>query len=201
MDIKSLHIVSKNIDLIITPGKKRRWIGVTGHNIPSFELFLSPDWRGTEGVYYANLPSFREGNRVEGVRLEFKKGEVIKIGAKKGKIFVEKQLSVDKGAKRVGELSLTDRRFSGINRFMANTLYDENFGGRYGNCHLAVGMSYSDTYAGDPSGLTKGLKRQLGLNDSAIHWDLINTEDKTVTAELYSGRERIIYEHGMFKNS
>ena len=84
---------------------------------------------------------------------------------------------------------------------MANTLYDENFGGRYGNCHLAVGMSYSDTYAGDPSKLSKGLKERLGFNDSAIHWDLINTEDKTVTAKLQSGREKIIYENGMFKHS
>jgi aminopeptidase len=150
-------------------------------------------------VYYANLPSFKEGNNVEGVKLIFKKGEVIKISAKKGKNFVEKQLSTDKGAKRVGEFSLTDRRFSGINRFMANTLYDENFGGRYGNCHLAVGMSYSDTYAGDPSKLTQGLKKRLGLNDSAIHWDLINTEDKKVTAELHSGRGKIIYEDGMFR--
>jgi aminopeptidase len=201
MDIKSIHISSLNIDLKVTPGKKREWIGVTGHNIPSFELFLSPDWRGTEGVYYANLPSFKDGNRVEGVRLEFRKGEVIKLSAKKGRNFVEKQLSIDKGAKRVGEFSLTDRRFSGINRFMANTLYDENFGGRHGNCHLAVGMSYSDTYSGDPSKLTKGLKKRLGFNDSAIHWDLINTEDKKVTAELHSGREKIIYENGMFKHS
>ncbi|NLA75627.1 MAG: aminopeptidase, partial [Deltaproteobacteria bacterium] len=193
------HIESENMDIKITPGEKRRWIGVSGHNIPSFELFISPDWRGTEGVYYANLPSYRDGNYVEGIRLEFKKGKVVKSSAKKGKEFVAKQISMDKGAGRVGEFSLTDRRFSKIDRFMANTLFDENYGGKYGNCHLAIGMSYSDTFDSDPSKLTKELKEKLGFNDSALHWDMINTEDKVVTAHLKSGGKKIIYEKGMFK--
>lgn len=45
MKVESFHIESENIDLEITPGDKRKWIGISGHNIPSFELFLSPDWR------------------------------------------------------------------------------------------------------------------------------------------------------------
>lgn len=198
MDVKYYHIVSDSIDLIITPGQKRRWIGISGHNMPSFELFVSPDWRGTEGVYYADQPSYRDGNYVEGVKLTFKNGKVIKIDAKKGKAFVTKQLSIDAGANRVGEFSLTDRRFSKINKFMANTLYDENHGGRYGNCHIAVGMSYSDTFNGDPSKLTKKAKDRLGFNNSALHWDLVNTEDKTVTAHLNSGKKVVIYENGIF---
>ncbi|MBN1625560.1 MAG: aminopeptidase [Deltaproteobacteria bacterium] len=198
MDVKYYHVVSDSIDLIITPGQKRRWIGISGHNIPSFELFISPDWRGTEGVYYADQPSFRDGNYVDGVKFTFKKGKVVKIDAKKGKDFVVKQLSIDEGANRVGEFSLTDRRFSKINKFMANTLYDENHGGRYGNCHIAVGMSYSDTFKGDPSKLTKELKDSLGFNNSALHWDLVNTEDKTVTAHLGSGKKIVIYENGIF---
>ena len=65
---------------------------------------------------------------------------------------------MDRGARRVGEFSLTDKRFSKINRFMASTLYDENYGGRYGNCHLAVGSSYTDSFDGDPAKLTKDMK-------------------------------------------
>lgn len=198
MDVKYYHVQSDNVDLRIVPGDKRRWIGISGHNIPSFEIFISPDWRGTKGVYYANQPSFRDGNYVEGVRLEFNRGSVVKIGAKKGKDFVNKQLAMDNGARRVGEFSLTDKRFSKINRYMANTLYDENYGGKYGNCHLAVGMSYSDTFDGDPSKLTKKMKGRLGFNDSALHWDLVNTENKVVTAHLKSGDKVIIYEKGMF---
>ncbi|MFH1125181.1 MAG: aminopeptidase, partial [Pseudomonadota bacterium] len=199
MDVKAFHIESDHVDLKIVPGNKRQWIGLSGHNIPSFELFISPDWRGTEGVYYADQPSYRNGNYVEGVRLSFKKGSAVKIEAKKGEAFTIKQLRLDPGAGRVGEFSLTDRRFSRINRFMANTLFDENYGGRFGNCHIALGSSYSDTYNGDPSKLTRGMKKKLGFNDSALHWDLVNTEDKTISAVFPSGKKVIIYEKGLFK--
>ncbi|MBW2709091.1 MAG: aminopeptidase [Deltaproteobacteria bacterium] len=200
MDVQYYHVVSDNIDLKITPGDQRKWIGISGHNIPSFELFISPDWRGTEGTYYANQPSFRSGNYVEGVNLTFHEGVVTKITAEKGESFTEKQLNMDEGASRVGEFSLTDKRFSKIDRFMASTLYDENFGGNSGNCHLAVGASYSDTYDGDPATLTEEAKKRLGFNDSALHWDLVNTESKTVTAHLKSGKNIVVYEDGMFKH-
>ncbi len=199
LDVEGLHIESERTDLRITPGKQRRWLGVSGHNIPSFEIFLSPDWRGTEGVYYADQPSFRSGNYVEGVRLAFRRGRVVEVGAAKGKAFVETQVGMDPGACRIGEFSLTDKRFSRINRFMANTLYDENYGGRHGNCHVALGASYSDTFAGDASTLTKDLKKEFGFNDSALHWDLVNTEEKRVTAELRTGKKLVIYEDGRFQ--
>jgi len=198
LKVNFYHIESQNIDLKITPGEKRKWIGLSGHNIPSFEIFLSPDWRGTAGVYFADQPSYRSGNYVEGVRLEFKKGSAVKINAKKGEDFVKKQLLIDKGANKLGEFSLTDKRFSKINMFMANTLFDENYGGKYGNCHVALGASYSDSYAGDIKSLSKELKKKLGFNDSALHWDLVNTEKKRVTAHLLSGKKITIYENGKF---
>jgi aminopeptidase len=198
MTVKHYHIESNNTDLTIVPGEMRKWIGISGHNIPSFELFISPDWRGTRGVYYADQPSYRSGNYVKGVRLEFNRGAAVKIDAEAGKAFVTKQLAMDKGANRLGEFSLTDKRFSKINKFMANTLFDENFGGRFGNCHVALGSSYSDTYKGDPKSLTLKQKEKLGFNDSALHWDLVNTEDKRVTAHLSSGKKVCIYEGGKF---
>ena len=199
LEIEHINVKSENTDLIVVPGKDRRWLGVSGHNIPSFEIFLSPDWRGTEGVYYADQPSFRSGNCVEGVRLTFEKGIAVKTEAKTGGDFVAKQLTRDEGANRLGEFALTDRRFSKINAFMANTLFDENFGGPQGNCHVAVGASYSDTYAGDQSTLDAAKKEKLGFNDSALHWDLVNTEQKTVTATLKGGEELVIYKNGEFK--
>ncbi len=198
MEIKTLHVESESTDIEITPGEKRKWIGISGHNIPSFEIFISPDWRGTKGIYFANQPSFRSGNYVEGIRIEFKKGSAVKIEAQKGEDFVRKQLSMDKGANKLGEFSLTDKRFSKIGKFMASTLFDENYGGEHGNCHVALGASYSDTYDGDPSELTKETKEKLGFNDSALHWDIINTEDKRVTARLASGKTVMIYENGKF---
>lgn len=199
LKIKTLHIQSKTTDLRVTPGEKRKWSGVSGHNIPSFEIFLSPDWRGTEGTYFANLPSFRSGNYVKGVGLTFKKGIVVKVEAEEGQGFTAKQLAMDKGASRIGEFSLTDNRFSRIDRFMADTLFDENFGGNYGNAHIAVGSSYTDSYAGNQADMTKSLKARMGFNDSALHWDLVNTEPKRVTAKLTSGKNLVIYEDGQFK--
>jgi len=198
MAVSYYHIQSENIDLRIRPGEKRQWIGVSGHNIPSFELFLSPDWRGTEGYYFANQPSFRSGNYVENIKLAFEKGRAVRIEATSGEDFTIKQLSMDKGACRVGEFSLTDRRFSKIDRFMADTLFDENYGGQWGNCHIALGASFSETYTGNPAELTRAMKKRLGLNDSALHWDMVNTEKKTVTAHLLDGKTVTIYEDGIF---
>ncbi|RPJ78887.1 MAG: aminopeptidase, partial [Deltaproteobacteria bacterium] len=198
LKIQELHIQSQHTDLVVTPGINRKWLGLSGHNIPSFEIFISPDWRGTTGKYYADQPSFRNGNYVKGIWIEFQKGKAVKIQAEKGEAFVRKQFSMDKGANRIGEFSLTDTRFSKINQFMANTLFDENYGGKYGNCHIALGSSYSNSFTGDPSRLTRSMKAQLGFNDSALHWDIVNTEKKQVVAKLSSGKKVIIYENGRF---
>jgi aminopeptidase len=82
---------------------------------------------------------------------------------------------------------------------MADTLFDENFGGTHGNCHIAMGSSYMDTYSGDSSEITKALKKKLGFNESALHWDLVNTEQKTVTAHLWSGEKCLVYDNGQFR--
>ncbi|MFW6357567.1 MAG: aminopeptidase [bacterium] len=198
LEVKRFKILSKNIDLTVVPGDLRRWLGTSGHNIPSFEIFTSPDWRGTEGVFYADQPSYRSGNLVQGVRLVFEGGSVREVTAEKGEAFVREQLEMDKGANKVGEFSLTDKRFSRIGKFMAHTLYDENFGGEQGNCHIAVGASYADTFSGPQSELTKERKKELGFNDSALHWDLVNTEQKQVVALLASGKEQVIYQDGVF---
>ena len=198
LQVDRFHIESARIDLTVTPGRHRQWIGISGHNIPSFELFTSPDWRGTSGTYYADQPSFRNGNLVSGVTLVFEKGVARHIDAESGADFVKQQLQMDRGAARLGEFSLTDKRFSKIDRFMANTLFDENFGGRWGNCHVALGASYADTYDGDGRPLTKTDKTRLGFNDSALHWDLVNTERKRVVAHLVGGGRTTIYEDGRF---
>ncbi len=198
LPVAGLHVASENVDLHIALGDRRRWVGISGRNIPSFEIFVSPDWRATRGTYYADQPAYRNGNYVRGVRLEFEKGRLVNISAEQGQSFVRQQLSMDKGAGRLGEFSLTDRRFSRINTFMANTLYDENYGGTCGNCHIALGSSYANTYAGKPGELTLPMKRKLGFNDSALHWDFVNTEPKQVVALLESGKKMIIYENGKF---
>ncbi len=198
LPVETFRVQSAHMDFEVSLGEKRRFVCGGGCNIPSFEIFTSPDWRGTRGVYFADLSSYRSGNYVKGIRLEFKEGRVVKATAEQGQDFVRKMLAMDEGAARIGEFSLTDRRFSRITKFMADILYDENFGGRYGNCHVAVGASYADTYRGDVRRLSAALKKKLGFNESALHWDLINTENKTVQARLKGGKTVIVYENGRF---
>lgn len=199
LEIDKFRIKSENTDLIIKNGDKRKWLGISGRNIPSFELFISPDWRGTNGIFYANQPSYKSGNIVEGIRVEFKDGNIVSASAKKGEDYLLKTLETDEGAKRVGEFSMTDKKFSRINSFMANTLFDENYGGEFGNNHIALGASYSNSFSGSPDEFTPDAKKALGFNESAIHWDIVNTEKKTITAFLRSGEEIILYEDGEFK--
>ena len=199
LPIDTLRVESEHMDFEVLLGSQRRFIAGGGCNIPSFEIFTSPDWRGTRGVYFADLSSYRSGNYVKGVRLEFKNGRVVKADAEQGADFVRKMVAMDRGAAQIGEFSLTDRRFSKINKFMADILFDENFGGKYGNCHVAIGASYADTFSGPQSKLDKKMKETLGFNDSSLHWDLINTENKRVTARLKDGSTQVVYEKGEFK--
>lgn len=199
LPIDTLRVESEHMDFEVLLGSQRRFIAGGGCNIPSFEIFTSPDWRGTRGVYFADLSSYRSGNYVKGVRLEFKNGRVVKADAEQGADFVRKMVAMDRGAAQIGEFSLTDRRFSKINKFMADILFDENFGGKYGNCHVAIGASYADTFSGPQSKLDKKMKEKLGFNDSSLHWDLINTENKRVTAHLKDGSTQVVYEKGEFK--
>lgn len=198
LKIKKLHIKGHDADLKITVGEKRRWLGGGGRNIPSFEVFTSPDWRGSEGWIRFNQPLYYYGPKVEGIELHFKAGRVVKASAKKRDDLLQVILATDKGASQIGEFSLTDTRLSRITKFMAETLYDENIGGSYGNTHLAVGKSYHDTYAGDVSKMSRVMAKKLGYNESALHVDMISTTDRTVTATLQNGKELVIYKNGQF---
>jgi len=192
-----LHVEGPAADLWIAMGEKRQWMGGSGRNVPSFELFTSPDWRGTEGWIRFNQPLYRYGNLIEGVELRFKKGKVVSAAATKNEKVLEAMIAT-KNADKIGEYSLTDKRFSRITKFMAETLFDENVGGPQGNTHLAVGASYHDCYAGEPSKPTKAEWEKLGYNDSSVHTDIVSTEPRTVTAHFEDGTSKVIYQDGMF---
>lgn len=198
LQIKDLHVKGSDVDLHITVGEKRRWLGGGGRNIPSFEVFTSPDWRGTQGWIRFNQPMSKYGPKLEGIELNFEKGRVVKASATQHEKFLIELLATDRGASQVGEFSLTDKRLSRIDKFMADDLYDENMGGPFGNTHLAVGRSYNETYAGDIVNVPKSFFRKMGFNESVIHTDMISTTDRTVTATLDSGSQKVIYKNGQF---
>ncbi|HUA73267.1 MAG TPA: aminopeptidase [Solirubrobacteraceae bacterium] len=195
--IERLHVQGDDVDLRVLLGEQRRWLGGRGRNIPSFELFTSPDWRGTEGWIYCNQPLYRYGNLVKGIRLTFAEGRVTEASAEENETVLTEMIATE-GADRIGEFSLTDRRLSRITRFMAHTLYDENVGGRFGNTHIALGRSYQDAYDGDPSEVSAERWAELGFNDSTVHTDIVSTADRVVTATLRGGQEREIYRDGEF---
>jgi len=197
MPIDKLHIKGPDADLWITLGEKKKWMGGSGRNIPSFELFTSPDWRGTEGWIKFNQPLYRYGNLITGIKLEFKNGKVVKASAKNNEA-VLKHMIATKNADKVGEFSMTDRRFSRITKFMAETLFDENIGGSEGNTHIALGNAYHDCYAGNPSKVSKKEWERLGFNNSSVHTDIVSTAPRTVTAHMRGGSTRVIYENGEF---
>jgi aminopeptidase len=198
LGIERLHVQGEDADLWISVGEQRRWLGGRGRNIPSFELFTSPDWRGTSGWIYCNQPLYRYGSLVKGIRLTFEDGRVSAASAEQNERVLTEMIATE-GADRVGEFSLTDRRFSRITRFMAQTLYDENVGGSFGNTHIALGRSYQDAYDGDPAPVSQEEWQRLGFNNSSVHTDIVSTTDRVVTASLRSGEERVIYREGEFQ--
>lgn len=199
LPIHRVHVEGEDVDLWITIGERRRWLGGGGRNIPSFEVFTSPDWRGTEGRIRFSEPLYIYGSLIKGVELEFKDGRVVASRADQNEALLREMLASD-GADRVGEFSLTDCRLSPIRRFMAETLFDENTGGPYGNTHIAVGFAIRPTLEGDASALTEAEWEELGFNSSAIHTDIVSTTDRTVTAVMRDGSEQVIYADGKFQH-
>ena len=198
LPIERLHVLGDDVDLHLTLGEQRRWLGGSGRNIPSFEIFTSPDWRGTEGWMAFNQPLYRYGTLIRGVRLEFSAGRVVAATAEENEAVITEMVATE-NADKVGEFSLTDRRFSRITKFMAETLYDENVGGPFGNTHIALGKSYRDCYAGDPASVTPDEWTRLGFNESSVHTDIVSTADRVVTATLRGGGEQVIYAGGEFQ--
>ncbi|HET9094462.1 MAG TPA: aminopeptidase [Solirubrobacteraceae bacterium] len=200
LPIDRLHVEAEGIDLWLTLGQRRRWVGGSGRNIPSFEVFTSPDWRGTNGHVTFSEPLYSHGKIARGVRLEFGDGLVTRATAEENPELIA-QIVAAPGGNRLGEFSLTDARLSRIDRFMASTLYDENVGGPHGNTHMAVGMSLNDTYDGDPTSLTDEEWEALGFNlKTTVHNDIVSTTDRIVTAVMHDGSERVIYAAGRFQD-
>ena len=192
------HMTGKDCDLKIKLGDNRQWLAGSGCNIPSFEVFTSPDCRYTEGWIRFNQPLYRYGTLISDVYLEFKDGKVVKATAKKGEK-VLKEMIASENADKVGEYSLTDTRCSRITKFMANTLYDENVGGPQGNTHIALGNSYTNTCTLDIKKMQKKEFEKLGYNFSPVHTDIISTEKRTVIAKMKNGTEKLIYRDGEFR--
>ena len=122
-------------------------------NVPDGEVFIAPVEKSTEGYIAYSYPAIKGGREVDGIRLEFKKGKVVKATATKNEEYLKQMINVDKGAKYLGEFGVGMNY--NITKFVKQILFDEKIGG---TIHLALGMAY---------------KEGGGKNESAIHWDMI----------------------------
>jgi aminopeptidase len=198
LQIEKLHVKGDDVDLHIQIGPNRKWLCGDGKNIPSFEIFTSPDWRGTNGSIRFNQPLYYSGKRISGISLRFENGVVVESSATENEDAL-KEMIAQENADKVGEFSLTDRRHSRITKFMATTLFDENMGGEFGNTHIALGNAYKDTYTGDMSTVADEQWAEMGYNSCPkVHTDIISTSNRRVTATLRDNTEKVIYNNGQF---
>lgn len=199
MKLKTIRVVAENTDLTIGLGKERKWLGATARNIPSFELFISPDWRETRGHIQFTEKLYRYGNVIKDAYLEFdENGCVSKATASEGEDVLKEMIATE-GADKVGEFSMTDKRFSKITRFMATTLYDENVGKEHGNTHIALGNAYKESYTGDVANTSKEEWKELGFNESVVHTDIVATSPREIYGVTEAGEEILLYKDGMYQ--
>lgn len=162
-------------------------------NMPTEEVFTSPDLKRTEGIVYSALPLVLNGNIVDGFWFRFEGGKIVDHGAKQGKEVLDHLLATDEGARYLGECALVPKespiKQSGLLFF--STLYDEN-----ASCHLATGMGFPDCYEGGLE-MDKEALKKAGVNDSATHVDfMIGTDDLQITGITKDGREVPVFVDG-----
>ena len=150
---KTVRIVAKDTDISFSV-QGRTWINCDGtENMPDGEVFTGPVEDSANGKIRFSFPACYNGREVEDVRLEFKRGKVVKATAAKNEEFLNHLLDMDAGARYLGEFSFATN--FAIQRFTKAILFDEKIGG---TVHFAVGSSYAE------SG---------GKNKSVLHWDMV----------------------------
>ena len=131
-------------------------------NMPTEEVFTTPDARRAEGVVSQTKPLALAGDVVENLQVTFERGRIVDVQAKRGGDLIRAQLESDENASRLGEVALVDGTSrvgrSGLVYF--DTLYDEN-----ATCHIAYGTAVTQGHDGD--------EPDEGINVSTVHTDFM----------------------------
>ena len=138
-------------------------------NLPTEEVYTTPDRMLAEGTVRLTAPLHWFGSQVEGGWLRFEHGKVVESGASRGAEFLRSKLSSDEGASRLGEVALVDVDSAVGKRglVLRNSLLDEN-----ASSHIAVGSGYTEPVAGAEA-MDETQRVDAGINVSAIHIDLM----------------------------
>lgn len=204
LELTALRFSGPGTHLRVGLSDRSRWIGggdVAADgisflpNLPTAEVFTTPDCRATEGRVAMTRPVQILGTIVVGGWLEFAEGRVVDSGADQGGEILARYLELDGRARYLGELALVDTASpiyqSGL--VFYNTLYDENAA-----CHIALGSSYPKCIVGADQ-MSDEEYQAAGGNRSTVHTDvMISSPDVDVTGETRSGADVEIITAGSF---
>ena len=183
---EALHFEGPGTELTVGLFRQGAWQTARGEtvdgivhmaNVPSEEVFTTPDPERTEGVVRSTRPlALGDGPIVRGLEVRFERGRAVEITADEGAEVLRGRTALDAGASRLGEVALVDResRIGLLGTTFYETLLDEN-----AVSHIALGD-------GDPSLPSNGDRARV--NESAIHIDfMIGDDDVAVTGVTEDG--------------
>lgn len=162
-------------------------------NMPTEEVFTSPDRRTAEGIVYATKPLSYQGQLIENFSVRFEKGRAVEVKAEKGQDVLEQIISMDEGCHYLGECALVPKESpihqSGL--LFYNTLFDENAA-----CHLALGFGFDECVKGFEN-MTKEELYEIGVNDAGNHTDfMIGSDDLFIDGVDEHGNVHPIFRNG-----
>jgi aminopeptidase len=147
-------------------------------NMPTEEVFTSPDARRTEGTIRSSLPLVLSGQVVRGLELTFEQGRAVRVEAETGADLVRSHFATIENADRLGEVALVTKesRVGQSATLFHDTLFDEN-----ATCHIAYGAGFPFLFDVDPG---------EGLNVANMHVDfMVGGPELEVDAVLADGTE------------
>lgn len=165
-------------------------------NIPTEEVFTTPDYRQTHGRVKAIRPVNVMDTLVQDAWFEFENGKVVRCGAKSGQNVLEKFIAMDEGAAYLGELALVagDSPIFKSGLLFGSILYDEN-----ASCHIALGAGYPSCLSNAAQLSSPEAVKAAGCNISLVHTDfMIGTPQTDVIGICRDGREVPLIQQGSF---
>ncbi len=203
LNIKSMHYKnSLGTDLTIYMNKDSLWSSACLDrdldmfvNMPSYEVFSSPNYLKTEGIVYNSKPLVFLGEVIDNFYLKFKNGKVIDFNAETGYNVLAEIIKNDNNSCYLGEVALVnyDSPISNTNLIFGTTLFDEN-----ASCHLALGDGFRECLK-NGNNLTKEELLLSGVNQSDTHVDfMIGTNDLEIEVETFDGNKLVVFKNGNF---
>jgi aminopeptidase len=200
LDLDALHFSGPGTDLTVGLLPSSRFAKEGGSsqtrtgvrhvpNLPTEEVFTTPDPTRTEGVVAATKPLDVAGSLITNLSVRFEGGRAVAIDADANAEALRARCSVDEGASRLGEVALVDKgsRIGKLGKTFFMTLLDENAAS-----HLALGDAYSAP-VGDPADAAR-------INESQIHIDfMIGSDEVTVTGRTKSGEDVALLRGGSWQ--